>query len=33
MLPITRVPETIAKGMEKFRKVFCRDEGFEHVSR
>jgi DDE superfamily endonuclease len=33
MLPITRVPETIAKVMEKFRKVFCRDEGFEHVSR
>jgi DDE superfamily endonuclease len=33
MLPITRVPETIPKGMEKFRKVFCRDEGFEHVSR
>jgi len=33
MLPITRVPETIATGMAKFRSVFCRDEGFEHVSR
>ena len=33
MLPITRVPETIATGMAKFRSVFCREEGFEHVSR
>jgi hypothetical protein len=33
MLPITRVPETIANGMAKFRAVFCRAEGFEHVSR
>ena len=33
MLPITRIPETIAKGMAKFRSIFCRDEGFEHVSR
>jgi len=33
MLPITRVPETIANGMAKFRPVFCREEGFEHVSR
>jgi hypothetical protein len=33
MLPITRVPETIANGMAKFRTVFCREEGFEHVSR
>jgi hypothetical protein len=33
MLPITRVPEMIAKGMAKFRSIFCRDEGFEHVSR
>ena len=33
MLPITRVPETIAKGMAKFRPLFCREEGFEHVSR
>jgi hypothetical protein len=29
MLPIIRVPEILAKGMESFRKVFCRAEGFE----
>jgi hypothetical protein len=33
MLPIICVPEIIAKGMECFRKVFCRAEGFEHVCR
>ena len=33
MLLITCVPETIAQGMAKFRSVFCREEGFEHVSR
>lgn len=33
MLPITRVPETIAHGMGKVRAVFCREEGFDHVSR
>src|SRR5919198_6774311 len=33
MLPITCVPEIIAKGMESFRKIFCRAEGFEHVCR
>jgi hypothetical protein len=33
MLPITRVPETSANGMAKFRPVFCREEGFDHVSR
>jgi hypothetical protein len=33
MLPITRVPETIAHGMAQFRPIFCRKEGFEHVSR
>lgn len=33
MLPITRVPETIATGMAKFRSVCCRAEGFAHVSR
>jgi hypothetical protein len=29
MLPIIRVPEILAKGMESFRKIFCRAEGFE----
>ena len=33
MLPITRVPKTIAQGLAKFRSVFCRKEGFAHVSR
>jgi hypothetical protein len=33
MLPIAGIPQTIAKGMERFRKIFCRAEGFEHVCR
>jgi hypothetical protein len=33
MLPIIRVPEVLAKGMESFRKIFCRAEGFEHICR
>jgi hypothetical protein len=33
MLPIIRVPEILAKGMEGFRKIFCRAEGFEHICR
>jgi hypothetical protein len=33
MLPLTGVPPTIARGMKTYREVFCRDEGFEHVSR
>ncbi len=27
------VPETIRSGMVNYRDVFCRDEGFDHVSR
>lgn len=33
MFPLVGVPETIAKGMNAYRGVFCRAEGFEHVSR
>ena len=33
MLPIVRVPESIASVMSHHRDIFCRDEGFEHVSR
>jgi hypothetical protein len=33
MLPLVGVPPTIAAGMKKYREVFCRDEGFDHVSR
>lgn len=33
MLPIIEVPETIRNGFADYRDVFCRDEGFDHVSR
>ena len=33
MLPIVEVPRTISSGMKNYREVFCRDEGFDHVSR
>jgi hypothetical protein len=33
VIPIVGVPETIAQGLAAYRAVFCRDEGFEHVSR
>jgi hypothetical protein len=33
MLPITGIPETIARGMGGFRDLCCRMEGFEHISR
>jgi hypothetical protein len=33
MLPITGIPETIATGLAGFRDLFCRKEGFEHISR
>ncbi len=33
MLPIIEVPETVRSGMSNYRDVFCRDEGFDHVSR
>jgi hypothetical protein len=33
MLPLAGVPPTIAAGMKKYREVFCRDEGLNHVSR
>src|SRR5919108_6492322 len=33
MLPLICMPETIIKGMESFRRIFCRWEGFEHVCR
>ena len=33
MLPIIGVPEILAKGMESFRKIFCRAEGFEPICR
>jgi len=33
MLPMVGVPTTIANGMKNYREVFCRKEGYEHVSR
>lgn len=33
LMPIVEVPETIARGMEEYREIFFRDEGFEHISR
>jgi hypothetical protein len=33
MLPIVGVPETIRHGMAPYRDVFCREAGFDHVSR
>jgi hypothetical protein len=33
VLPIICVPQTIAQGMESFRKIFCRAEGFEPICR
>jgi hypothetical protein len=33
MLPIVGVPETIRQGLAKYRDVFCRDAGVEHISR
>lgn len=33
MIPLVGVPATIAQGMRAYRDVFCRSEGYEHVSR
>lgn len=33
MFPMVGLPPTIANGMKKYREVFCREAGAEHVSR
>jgi hypothetical protein len=33
MMPLVGVPETIRRGLAPYREVFCRAEGFDHVSR
>jgi hypothetical protein len=33
MLPICGVPATIQQGLAPYRDLFCRDEGFTHISR
>ena len=33
MLPIISVPQQIAQYLQDYRDVFCRDEGFDSISR
>jgi hypothetical protein len=33
MLPLVGVPETLRQGLAPYREVFCRAEGFDHISR
>ena len=33
MVPLVGVPETIRRGLAPYREVFCRPEGFDHISR
>ena len=33
MIPLVGVPQSIAKQLSSDREVFCRAEGFEHISR
>jgi len=33
MLPIVEVPESILKGLQGYRDIFCRKRGFEQVAR
>ena len=33
MVPLVGVPETVRRGLAPYRDVFCRAEGFDHVSR
>ena len=33
LLPLVGVPALIRKGLEPYRDLFCREAGFEHVSR
>ena len=33
MLPLVTLPGTIRAGMTPHREVFCREEGFDHISR
>ena len=32
MLPLVGIPETVAKFLKQYRKVFCREVGFKHIS-
>ena len=33
MLPPVTIPGTIRAGLTPYREVFCREEGFDHISR
>jgi hypothetical protein len=33
MLPLVTIPGTIRAGLTPYREVFCREEGFDHISR
>ena len=33
LLPLVGVPDRIKEGLEPYRDLFCRDAGFEHISR
>ena len=32
MLPLVGIPRTIAKFLESYRKVFCKEAGFKHIN-
>ena len=33
MLPLVGIPKTIAKFLKQYRNVFCKEAGFQHISR
>ena len=33
MLPLVGIPATIAKFLQSYRQVFCKEAGFQHISR
>ena len=32
MLPLVGIPETVSQFLKQYRKVFCREAGFKHIS-
>ncbi len=33
MFPLVGIPKTIAKFLKQYRNVFCKEAGFQHISR
>ena len=33
MLPLVGIPETAAQFIKQYRNVFCKEAGFQHISR